>query len=212
MSELADRERTIRQRLAAPGGNHDRLIRMLRVVMPSIIGVLLALLVVAPFSNRQEMSFVLAKDEVNLARERMRLTEALYRGEDSRGRPFILRGGSAVQKTSAEPVIRLSDLSGQLMMASGLSRLVAGQGYYNMETEKVRMEGPMSYTGGDGFRLTANNVEFAMKTRQIESFGPVNGQTTVGTFRAGKLRADVDARVVRLEGGAHLRIDQNAIR
>jgi lipopolysaccharide export system protein LptC len=74
------------------------------------------------------------------------------------------------------------------------------------------VEGPLSYTAGDGFSLTANNVEFAMKTRQLESFGPVSGTSRVGTFRATKLRADIDARIVRLEGGAHLRIDQNAIR
>jgi lipopolysaccharide export system protein LptC len=212
MSELADQERTLRQEVAAPGGRHDRMVRILRVALPSIIGVLFALLVVSPFSNTQEMSFVLAKDEVNMARERMRLTNAMYRGEDSRGRPFTLRGGSAVQKSSAEPIIRLSDLSGEMLMTGGPARLVAGRGYYNLETERIRVEGPMSYTGPDGFSLTANNVEFAMKTRQIESFGPVNGTTKVGTFRASKLRADVDARIVRLEGGAHLRINQNAIR
>jgi lipopolysaccharide export system protein LptC len=212
MSEQADRERTVRQHFAAPGGSHDRLVRLLRVGLPSIIGVLVAVLAVSPFSGTQEMSFVLAKDEVNLARERMRLTEALYRGEDSKGRPFSLRGGSAVQKSSSDPVIRLSDLSAQMLMASGPATLVAGNGYYNMDSEKVRVEGPLSYTGGDGFSLTASNVEFAMKTRQIESFGPVSGSTKVGTFSAGKLRADVDARIVRLEGGAHLRIDQNAIR
>jgi lipopolysaccharide export system protein LptC len=212
MSEQADKERTLRQFFAAPGGRHDRLVRILRVGLPSIIGVLVAMLVVSPFSNTQEMSFVLAKDEVNMAKERMRLTNAMYRGEDSRGRPFTLRGGSAVQKSSAEPIIRLTDLSGQILMANGPAQLVAGQGSYNLETEKVRVEGPLSYTGGDGFSLTANNVEFAMKTRQIESFGPVNGAMKVGTFSAGKLRADVDARIVRLEGGAHLRINQNAIR
>ncbi len=212
MSELADRERTKRQYLAAPGGAHDRLVRILRVALPSIIGVLLAVLAVAPFSNTQEMSFVLAKDEVNLAKERMRLTEALYRGEDSKGRPFSLRGGSAVQKSSAEPRIMLNELSAQMMMASGPASLVAGQGYYDMETERVRVVGPLSFKGSDGFSLTANNVEFAMKTRQIESFGPVNGSMNVGSFSAGKLRADVDARIVRLEGGAHLRIDQNKIR
>lgn len=212
MSELADQERTLRQEVAAPGGRHDRMVRILRVALPSIIGVLFALLVVSPFSNTQEMSFVLAKDEVNMARERMRLTNAMYRGEDSRGRPFTLRGGSAVQKSSAEPIIRLSDLSGEMLMTGGPARLVAGRGYYNLETERIRVEGPMSYTGPDGFSLTANNVEFAMKTRQIESFGPVNGTTKVGMFRASKLRADVDARIVRLEGGAHLRINQNAIR
>ncbi|MBP6379927.1 MAG: LPS export ABC transporter periplasmic protein LptC [Sphingorhabdus sp.] len=212
MSEQADKERTLRQFFAAPGGRHDRLVRILRVGLPSIIGVLVAMLVVSPFSNTQEMSFVLAKDEVNMAKERMRLTNAMYRGEDSRGRPFTLRGGSAVQKSSAEPIIRLTDLSGQILMANGPAQLVAGQGSYNLETEKVRVEGPLSYTGGDGFSLTANSVEFAMKTRQIESFGPVNGAMKVGTFSAGKLRADVDARIVRLEGGAHLRINQNAIR
>ncbi len=212
MSEQADKERTLRQFFAAPGGRYDRLVRILRVGLPSIIGVLVAMLVVSPFSNTQEMSFVLAKDEVNMAKERMRLTNAMYRGEDSRGRPFTLRGGSAVQKSSAEPIIRLTDLSGQILMANGPAQLVAGQGSYNLETEKVRVEGPLSYTGGDGFSLTANNVEFAMKTRQIESFGPVNGAMKVGTFSAGKLRADVDARIVRLEGGAHLRINQNAIR
>ena len=212
MSEQADKERTLRQFFAAPGGRHDRLVRILRVGLPSVIGVLVAMLVVSPFSNTQEMSFVLAKDEVNMAKERMRLTNAMYRGEDSRGRPFTLRGGSAVQKSSAEPIIRLTDLSGQILMANGPAQLVAGQGSYNLETEKVRVEGPLSYTGGDGFSLTANNVEFAMKTRQIESFGPVNGAMKVGTFSAGKLRADVDARIVRLEGGAHLRINQNAIR
>lgn len=212
MSEQADKERTLRQFFAAPGGRHDRLVRILRVGLPSIIGVLVAMLVVSPFSNTQEMSFVLAKDEVNMAKERMRLTNAMYRGEDSRGRPFTLRGGSAVQKSSSEPVIRLTDLSGQILMANGPAQLVAGQGSYNLETEKVRVEGPLSYTGGDGFSLTANNVEFAMKTRQIESFGPVNGAMKVGAFSAGKLRADVDARIVRLEGGAHLRINQNAIR
>lgn len=212
MSEQADRERTLRQFFAAPGGRHDRLVRILRVALPSIIGVLVAMLVVSPFSNTQEMSFVLAKDEVNMAKERLRLTNAMYRGEDSRGRPFTLRGGSAVQKSSSEPIIRLTDLSGQILMAGGPAQLVAGQGYYNLETEKVRVEGPLSYTSGDGFSLTANNVEFAMKNRQIESFGPVNGAMKVGTFSAGKLRADVDARIVRLEGGAHLRINQNAIR
>jgi lipopolysaccharide export system protein LptC len=212
MSELADRERTLRQRLAAPGGGHDRLIRLLRVALPAIIGVLVAVLAISPFANVQEMSFVLAKDEVNLARERMRLTEALYRGEDSKGRPFTLHGGSAVQKSSSEPVIRLNDLSAQMQMTSGLAKLTAGQGFYDMDKEVVRTVGPLSYSSGDGFALTANNVQFAMKTRQIESFGPVNGSTKVGTFSAGKLRADVDGRIVRLEGGARLRIDQNAIR
>lgn len=212
MSVQADIQRTSRQKFAQPGGRHDRLIRLLRVALPSIIGVLLAVLAFSPFSSNREMSFVLAKDEVNLAKERMRVTNALYRGEDSKGRPFTLSAGSAVQKSSAEPILRMQDLKGQLLMNNGPASLVAAQGSYDMDAEKVRVEGPLSYRGGDGFTLTASNVEFLLKPQTMQSFGPVYGSTRVGTFRAARMSADVEARIVRLEGGAHLQINQGAIR
>jgi lipopolysaccharide export system protein LptC len=212
MSEEADIQRTSRQRFALPGGKHDRLVRVLRVLLPSIIGALLAVLAFSPFSSNREMSFVLAKNEVNLAKERMRVSNALYRGEDSKGRPFSLRAGSAVQKSSDEPILRMRDLKGRLLMDNGPASIVAGQGYYDMRAEKVRVEGPLSFMDGDGFNLNATNVEFLLKPKMMQSFGPVNGSTRVGTFRAGRLRADVEARIVRLEGGAQLQINQAAIR
>ena len=212
MSAQADIQRNAREKFALPGGRHDRLIRVLRVALPSIIGVLLALLAFSPFSKNREMSFVLAKDDVNLAKERMRVSNALYRGEDSKGRPFSLRAGSAVQKSSDEPILRMTDLSGRLLMDNGPASIVAGRGLYDMREEKVRVEGPMSFAGGDGFTLTANNVDFLLKPQIMQSNGPVSGSTRVGTFRAGRMSADVEARIVRLEGGAHLQINQGALR
>lgn len=212
MSDNADRERTKRQLSAAPGGGHDRLVRALRVILPSMIGMLLAVLAFSPFSGTQELSFVLAKNEVNMAKERMRLTEAVYRGEDSKGRPFSIRAGSAVQKSSAEPLLRMTDLSARILMPDGAASILAGYGIYDLDTETMRVTGPLSFDSGNGYSLIASNVQLAMKTRQLQSFGPVSGHTKVGTFNAGSLRADLDARTVTLSGGAHLRIDQNAIR
>jgi lipopolysaccharide export system protein LptC len=241
MSELADQERTKRQLRAAPGGRHDRLVRLLRVLLPSIIGALLAILAFSPFSSTRELSFVLDKKQVNMAQERMRITKALYRGEDGKGRPFSLSAGSAVQKSSAEPVIKMSDLSGRIMMADGPASLLAGDGQYDMQKETVRVIGPMSLSAQNGYSLTASNVELGMQTqilrsvgkvsliadgyqvassnvevnlpgRRLQSFGPVSGSTKVGSFSANRLQADLNARTVTLSGGAHLRIDQNAIR
>ena len=211
MSELADLERTQRQRWATPGGRHDRLIRSLRVVLPSIIGALVAVLAFSPFAGKQELSFVLAKDEVNLALERMRLTEALYRGEDSKGRPFSLRAGSAVQKSSAEPVLRMTDMRGQIVMDDGPASLTARNGLYDLDKETMLVTGPLAFQS-TGYNIVASNVELALKTRQMQSFGPVSGRTKVGTFRADRLTADLDTRIVRLDGGVRLRIDQNAIK
>ncbi len=212
MSELADTERTRRQIAAAPGGFRDRLVRVLRVVLPSIIGVLVAVLMVSPFAGTQELSFLLAKDAVNMAKERMRLTDALYRGEDSKGRPFSIHAGSAVQKSSAEPILRMTDLSANILMPEGAASLVAGYGLYDLDKETMRVTGPLSFDSGQGYNLVASNVELSMKTRSLRSFGPVSGRTKVGPFSANSLRADLNARTVTLSGGAHLRIEQNAIR
>lgn len=211
MSAQADLERTHRQRWAMPGGRHDRLIRAMRVVLPSVIGLLVALLAFSPFTGQQELSFVLNKDEVNLSRERLRVVEALYRGEDSKGRPFSLRAGSAVQKTSAEPVLDMSALSGRITLNDGPASIIAQRGVYDLNKETMRVTGPLAVQS-PGYDMVASNVELSLKDRSMQSFGPVSGRTKVGTFKAGRLRADLDTRVVRLDGGVRLRIDQNAIK
>jgi lipopolysaccharide export system protein LptC len=211
MSEQADLERTQRQLWAMPGGRHDRLIRAMRVILPSIIGVLLAVLAFSPFTGTQELSFVLDKDEVSLSRERMRLVEALYRGEDSQGRPFSLRAGSAVQKTSAEPTLDMTALSARILLNDGPASILAQRGTYNLAKETMRVNGPLALESPD-YDIVASNVEVSLKDKSMRSFGPVSGRTKVGTFRAGRLSADLETRVVRLDGGVHLRIDQNAIR
>ena len=211
MSAQADLERNYRQRWALPGGRHDRLIRAMRVVLPSIIGLLVAILAFSPFTGQQELSFVLNKDEVNLSRERLRVVEALYRGEDSKGRPFSLRAGSAVQKTSAQPVLDMTSLSGRISLNDGPASIIAQRGSYDLGKETMRVTGPLAVES-PGYDMVASNVELSLKDRTMQSFGPVSGRTKVGTFHAGRLRADLDTRVVRLDGGVRLRIDQNAIK
>lgn len=194
-----------------PGGRHDRLIRFLRVGLPSFIGILVAVLAFSPFTGTQELSFVLNKDEVSLSRERMRLVEALYRGEDSRGRPFSLRAGSAVQKTSAEPVLEMTSLAARILLNDGPASIVAQRGTYNLNKETMRVNGPLAVKS-TGYDMVASNVELSMKTKTMQSFGPVSGRTKVGTFKAARLNANLDTRIVRLDGGVRLRINQNAIK
>jgi lipopolysaccharide export system protein LptC len=211
MSEQADLERTQRQQWALPGGRHDRLIRFLRIGLPSTIGILVAILAFSPFTGTQELSFVLNKDEVNLSRERMRLIEALYRGEDSKGRPFSLRAGSAVQKTSAEPILNMTALSARILLNDGPASILAQRGSYNLNRETMRITGPLA-VNSTGYDMVASNVELSLKTKTMQSFGPVSGRTKVGTFRADRLNANLETRVVRLDGGVHLRINQNAVK
>ena len=212
MPDLAAPARSSLQRWASPGGRHDRLIRIARLALPLLIGILSAGLMFAPLAMRGEVSFVLAKDTVELARERMRVTAATYRGEDTKGQPFELKAGSAVQASSRDPVVKLSDLTASIALKDGPASLHADAGRYDMDREIVSILGPVVFSSADGYRLETRDVAIGLKTRKLASGGPVDGKMPLGSFSADRIRADLGAHTVTLDGRARLHIVQGRAR
>ena len=68
-----------------PGSRHDRLVRLAKIALPSAVGVLIAFLALAPLDKSGDVSFILDKNKVDNAPERMRVEAARYVGEDNRG-------------------------------------------------------------------------------------------------------------------------------
>ncbi|HEX8384504.1 MAG TPA: LPS export ABC transporter periplasmic protein LptC [Sphingomonas sp.] len=207
---LAARSR--RQRSAAPGSPRDKLIGALRVALPMSVGVLAAFLVMAPLTAESDVSFVLDKNKVEVARERLRIQSARYRGQDARGRAFILDAGSAVQRSSAQPIVEMNALAAQLQLPEGPATLRADKGRYDMAAEQVRVEGPVAFRAADGYRLDTSDAVADLRTRRLTGTGAVTGRTPQGSFSANTMRADLESRVVRLEGNARLRIDPASAR
>jgi lipopolysaccharide export system protein LptC len=208
MSELADRARNRRQLGAAPGSSHDRLVRTARIVLPLAILLLVALLAAAPLTMGRDISFVLAKDRVEVARERMRVSRATYRGEDGKGQPFQLSAASAVQTTSADPVVRLDTLSARIALDDGPATIDAPKGRYDMSSERVGIDGPVVFRGSDGYRVATRDVAIDLKTRRFASGSAVDGEGPLGTFSANRLSGDLNKRTVILDGRARLHIVQ----
>lgn len=208
MSELADKVRSERQLWAANGGSHDRVIAVLRLVLPVAIGLLVILLALAPLTVGRDISFVLSKDRVDVARERMRVTAATYRGQDAKGQPFELTAGSAVQVTSRDPVVKLEKLAAQIRLSDGPAKIVAGHGRYDMDSEKVAIDGPVVFRSADGYLIQTRDVGIDLKSRTVASKGRVDGRMNVGRFSGDRFTADLNKRVVVLEGRARLHITQ----
>ncbi len=212
MSDTADKIRSIRQQFAAPGSGHDRRIFWLRIILPAFVGALAAFLALAPFTVQGELSFVLDKNSVDIARERMRVTDALYRGEDSRNRPFSLKAGSAVQKTSSDPIVDMKELSARILLSDGPAQIRANEGRYDLDRELVDVDGPIQVESSGGYRLSTSDVRVSLKNQKLRSKQRVEGRTNIGTFRADRLEADLAARTVTLNGNARLRIQQNGLK
>lgn len=212
MSIQADLQRDTRRHWARSGGSHDRLVRALKNYLPMAVGALTALLATAPFTSGDKVSFVLDKNKVEVAKERMRVTEALYRGQDSKGQPFSLRAASAVQKSSREPIVDLNDMSARILLTDGPAVLNAIKGRYDMKSERVAIEGPVQFQSAGGYRMTTRDVGIDLTTRRMQSAGRVDGRIPIGTFSGDHLEADMGARTVTLNGRASLRIEQNGLK
>jgi len=211
-TDRAKELRSARQHFAAPGGSHDRLIAFLAKALPMAVGVIAAFMVITPLSPRGEVSFLLDRNKVAVIDERLSVDNAMYRGHDNRGRPFSLTAGEAVQRSSAEGIVRMNDLVARILLADGPARLGAQAGAYSLEDEIVRVFGPVRLTAADGYDMVARGVSIDLNSRRMVGAGGVSGAIPAGTFSADRLEADLAERTIVLDGNARLRMVPGRLR
>lgn len=211
-ADLAGGGRRSGRSWAAPGGARDAVIRTLKIVLPLLIGVLAAYLALAPLTRGKEISFLLDKNKVEVAPERLRATSARYQGLDNRGRPFAIQADSAVQATSREQVVDINGMAARILLAEGPATLTAGRGRYDLTEEKVDVIGPILFTAADGYRIRTRDVTVSLDNRTMASDSRVDGEMPLGRFSADRMQADLPDRRVVLEGRARLHIVQGGLR
>jgi len=212
LSEAANRERAIKRHWAEPGSRHDQIVRATKYGLPLFIAGLVALLAIAPFDKRGDVSFILDKNKVEESRERMRVETARYVGEDNKGQKFEIVANRAIQQSSNVPVVTIEGMRARLNLERGPLSIAALKGRYDLEQELVLVDGPLRVSGPDGYRLATRDVTVDLDKRNLQSSGPVSGQMTLGEFQAGRLHADLDTRIVSLDHGVRLKIYQGAVR
>jgi lipopolysaccharide export system protein LptC len=212
MSELADGRRAAKRGWAAPGGAHDWLMRFLKIVLPAGVGLLLAYLLLSPLSKEKEISFLLDKNKVDQARERMKMQSAEYRGLDDKGRAFSIRAAQAVQAKSSVPIVDIGGMAARIQLDEGPATITAERAKYNMDTQKVDVLGPILFTAADGYRLETRDVALDLNKHVAVSGGGVEGRMRLGRFTAGGMNVDLPQRRVVLTGRPRLHIEQGALR
>lgn len=207
MTVQADIQRTRRQHFAAPGGFHDRLVKVLAVGLPMLVGVLAAIMILAPLSPRGEISFLLDRNKVAVVEDRLKVSSAMYRGQDDEGRNFSITAGGAVQHSAKLPVVEMNDLVARIMLADGPAILSAASGNYDFSKEQIDVFGPVNFQTADGYRMTAVDMNIDVAGKRMVSRGRVEGRIPAGTFSADRIIADLSQRTVTLDGNARLRME-----
>ena len=212
MADGNPRDSTRKPGWAEPGSGHDKLVRLSKVALPAAVGVLVAILAVAPFQKKSDVSFILDKKKVQSAPETLRVESAQYQGTDKKGQRFVMTANRAVQPSSDTPIVNIEGMSAKVDQTQGPLLINADRGRYNIDTQRVAIDGPVKVAGADGFHLNTSNVLVDLGEQQLASQGPAEGATNLGQFRANHIRADLTNHTVVLDGGARLKIVQGAVR
>ncbi|MGJ3628763.1 LPS export ABC transporter periplasmic protein LptC [Sphingomonas sp. MMS24-JH45] len=178
------------------------------MALPVAIGVLAAFLVMAPLTMGGDASFHLDEDKVDVANKQFKVQQARYRGTDDKGQPFELDAGSALQKRFGRADRAAQDLAAAIRLSDGPARLTAPSGRYDMDSQRVAVDGPVQLRAPDNYTLDTRDAVVDLRTRRLASdAGEVTGTVRQGKFRADRLEADMEDRTVTLRGNARLRID-----
>ena len=204
MTLRADEMRDRRRILAAPGGSHDRSVRFLALALPGLIGALVAVMVIAPLSPRGEISFLLDRTKVAMVDDRMRALGAMYRGEDDHGRAFSVTAGSAVQRSARVQQVEMRDITARMLLNDGPAILMTDAGTYDFARQTIAVPGAVNVESADGYRMVTQGAAIDLDHRRLVSHGAVEGRIPTGTFRADSFTADLDQRIIRLDGHARL--------
>ena len=201
-----------RQRWAVPGGSHDRLIGFLARALPMAVGVIAALMIITPLTPRGEVSFLLDRNKVAVINERLSVDNALYRGQDDLGRPFSLTAGEAIQRSSAEGIVRMQDLVARILLRDGPARLSTDAATYDIDDKIVGALAPVLLTAADGYRIMARGVSVDLSDETMSGTGGVEGEIPAGTFSADRMNADLNERRIVLTGNTRLRMVPGQLR
>jgi lipopolysaccharide export system protein LptC len=212
MSEAARRDLAEKRHWAVPGSRHDTMVRATRFVLPILIAGLVVLLAIAPFDKRGDASFILDKNKVAAAQERMRVEAARYTGTDDKGQKFSINADRAIQPTSDRPIVDIQGMRARLELERGPLSILALNGRYNLDEQKVSIDGPVRVAGPDGYKLETRDVGVDLKRRTLASRGRVTGEMRLGSFEAGRMTADLGTHEVVLTDKVHLNIKQGAVR
>lgn len=212
MSLEATQIRNRRRHLAAPGGRHDKLVGFLAKALPTAIGVVAAVMILVPLAPRGEISFLLDRNKVEVTNDRIALSNAAYRGQDNKGRDFIVTAGTAVQRSTSIPVVEMDELVAQMTMSDGPASITAPRGAYNYNSDNMTVDGPVNFAAADGYRMSTSRVDIDIKQQTAVATGGVQGAAPNGTFSANSMQADLENRVVTLQGNARMRMTPGKLR
>lgn len=190
---------------------HSRRVRRLRVALPALSLLLVAL--VAGYGVATRIGLSLAIGKLAITAEGLSMDAPRLSGSDGKGRTYEVTADKAVQDLSDPQVIRLGGIRAQVRQADGSSAdFSAASGVYDARAQTLVLDRDIAIRASDGTAADLERAEIDLATGEVSSDAPVAFSSSLGAIRARGMEVGEKANSVTFGGGVKMTVDPAAVR
>lgn len=188
----------------------SRFVGAMRIALPLLALVLIALLIAWPQVYRRNDGFRLAFSTIEVEDGALTMTKARYRGTDHKDQPFLVSADTATQDPSDPKRITLDRISADMTMRDGTwLALNANAGDYHQGEQVLTLQGDISVFTDRGYELHGISARVDLAAGTLASDDKVWGQGPFGLLRSNGMRVDGNGNRVRFINGVQVTLFRN---
>jgi lipopolysaccharide export system protein LptC len=197
---------------AAPrrAGRRSRLIDALRILLPTLALLLVALVVAWPQIMRSTAGLVVpifAPGDGDQA-DMLRMDSPRYVGQTKRNQPYTVTAQSAALDPLAANIVHLDRPAADIALGQdGDVRVVALNGTYDRDTDKLLLDGGIEVVTSSGYRFATPSARISLAQGRVRGWQPIEGEGPTGTLSADRFEIREAGDVLRFEGRVKVTVE-----
>ncbi|MGB1876701.1 MAG: LPS export ABC transporter periplasmic protein LptC [Rhodospirillaceae bacterium] len=188
---------------------YSRFVSAMKVVLPSVAGLLLALVIILP-QLRGEPEQLTADIAITTDDDggALSLVNARYLGTDTSGQPFTVTAESVREAGGGDDNIDLTAPQADISLNDGTWLMVgADTGRYHRESQTLNLEGAVNLFQDQGYELHTESAVVMLEQGAATSSTPVQTQGPFGRLESQGFDLQDKGKVVFFTGPAKLVLD-----
>lgn len=188
----------------------SRFVGAMRIALPVLALVLIALLIAWPQVYRRSDGFRLAFSTIEVEDGALTMTKARYRGTDHKDQPFLVSADTATQDPNDSKRVTLDRIAADMTMRDGTwLALNASSGAYHQGEQVLTLQDDISVFTDRGYELHGISARVDLAAGTLASDDKVWGQGPFGLLRANGMRVDGNGNRVRFINGVQVTLFRN---
>lgn len=192
--------------VAGSVAQYSRFVGYMKVLLPSVAGVLLLLIVVLPQFRQQDDRFRIG---MNLLEEStadtLNMTNARYYGTDEKGQPYSVTAANVRERPDDDPAVDLTAPQADISLADGSWLSISARtGVYDRDQQKLNLDGNVALYQDQGNEFHTSSAHIDLEKGEASGNEPVVTQGPFGSLSAAGFSMSETGKVIYFVGPALL--------